>query len=83
MSQLTTSYQESLLNALKDPTEAAEYLTAAFEDGDRAALLLALQNVAAVHGFRPLPTELPPLDQLAALLARLDLHVAITVKAAS
>src|SRR5436853_4775824 len=34
MSRLTKSYRESLLQALQDPQEAAEYLTAALEEGD-------------------------------------------------
>ena len=34
MPKLTKSYQESLLQALQNPQEAAEYLTAALEDGD-------------------------------------------------
>src|SRR4030095_1436820 len=36
MPKLTKNYQESLLQALQNPQEAAEYLTAALEDGDSA-----------------------------------------------
>ena len=82
MSQLTTSYHESLVNALRDPGEAAEYLTAALEDGDPAVLLIALQNVAEARGLHPLPDTLPTLPALVALLARLGLEVTIGVKAA-
>lgn len=39
------SYNDSLLDALRDPAEAAAYLNAALEEGDQAALLLALRNV--------------------------------------
>ena len=39
-------YQESLIAALADPLEAAEYLNAALEDGDKELFLLALRNVA-------------------------------------
>jgi probable addiction module antidote protein len=39
------SYNDSLLEALRDPAEAAAYLNAALEEGDQAALLLALRNV--------------------------------------
>ncbi len=39
-------YQESLITALADPLEAAEYLNAALEDGDKELFLLALRNVA-------------------------------------
>jgi len=40
------SYQESLIAALADPLEAAEYLNAALEEGDKELFLLALRNVA-------------------------------------
>ena len=52
MPKLTKSYQESLLQALQNPQEAAEYLTAALEDGDSAVFLLALRNVADAQGMR-------------------------------
>lgn len=45
-----STYQEDLIEALKDPGEAAAYLNAAIEDGDRAVFLLALKDVAAAHG---------------------------------
>jgi len=45
-----TSYQEDLIEALKDTKEAAAYLNAAIEDGDREVFLLALRNVAQAHG---------------------------------
>jgi len=45
-----SSYQKDLLESLKDPCEAAAYLNAAIEDGDRAVFLLALRNVAEAHG---------------------------------
>ncbi len=41
----TTSYRESLLTALADPTEASAYLNAALEDSPQA-FLKALKNVA-------------------------------------
>ena len=39
-------YRDSLLEALRDPQEAAAYLDAALEAGDREAFLLALRHVA-------------------------------------
>ena len=45
-----TSYQEDLIEALKDTKAAAAYLNAAIEDGDREVFLLALRNVAQAHG---------------------------------
>lgn len=50
MPKKISSYQEDLIEALKDPGEAAAYLNAAIEDGDRAVFLLALKDVAAAHG---------------------------------
>ena len=45
-----SSYQKDLIASLADPGEAAAYLNAAIEDGDRAVFLLALRNVAEAHG---------------------------------
>jgi probable addiction module antidote protein len=45
-----TSYQKDLIESLKDPCEAAAYLNAAIEEGDRAVFLLALRNVAEANG---------------------------------
>lgn len=50
MAKKITSYQEDLIEALKDPREAAAYLNAAMEENDRAVFLLALRNVAEAHG---------------------------------
>jgi len=50
MTKKVTTYQEDLIEALKDPREAAAYLNAAMEEGDRALFLLALRNVAEAHG---------------------------------
>ncbi|MEW6325099.1 MAG: addiction module antidote protein [Nitrospirota bacterium] len=50
MAKKVTTYQEDLIEALKDPREAAAYLTAAMEEDDRAVFLLALRNVAEAHG---------------------------------
>lgn len=44
------SYQTELLEALRDPEEAAEYLNAALEEGDAEAFLLALRDVAETRG---------------------------------
>jgi probable addiction module antidote protein len=45
------SYQDYLLESLKDPQEAAAYMDAALELEDPAALLLALRQVAKAHGM--------------------------------
>lgn len=44
------SYQLDLVEALRDPIEAAEYLNAALEEGDKNVFLLALRNVAQARG---------------------------------
>jgi probable addiction module antidote protein len=96
MPKLTKNYQESLLQALQNPQEAAEYLTAALEDGDSAVFLLALRNVADAQGMRTVAHKAqlnrenlyrmlseqgnPQLGSLTALLDALNLRLAITVK---
>ena len=44
------AYQETLKKTLADPAEAAAYLNAALEEGDPAVFLMALKDVADVHG---------------------------------
>ncbi len=46
----STSYQDYLINSLKDPREAAGYLNASLEGGDIDVFLLALQNVVKANG---------------------------------
>ena len=50
MRKKSVSYQDYLINSLKDPEEAAGYLNAALEDGDTRVFLLALQNVIQAQG---------------------------------
>ena len=50
MAKKTTTYQEDLIEALRDPREAAAYLNAAMEEGERTLFLLALRNVAEAQG---------------------------------
>lgn len=44
------SYQDYLIESLKDPIDAAGYLNAALEGGDIQVFLLALQNVIKARG---------------------------------
>jgi len=46
----TVSYEEGLLERLKDPEYATGYLNAVLEGGDNEDFLLALQFVAKAHG---------------------------------
>ena len=57
MPKKTTTYQEDLIEALKDPREAAAYLNLAMEEEDRALFLLALRNVAEAHGGMTMVAE--------------------------
>jgi probable addiction module antidote protein len=43
-------YENWLIEQLKDPAEAAAYLEAVIEEGDQAALMLALRQVAMARG---------------------------------
>ena len=43
-------YKEELIQSLKDPKEAAEYLNAALEEGSPEVFLLALKDVAEALG---------------------------------
>lgn len=44
------SYQAELIESLRDPREAVEYLNAALEEDDPELFLLALRNVADAQG---------------------------------
>ncbi|MCG3204756.1 MAG: hypothetical protein KCHDKBKB_01472 [Elusimicrobia bacterium] len=44
------TYHEDLINDLKDPKFALEYLNACLEGGDEGTFLLALRHVAEAHG---------------------------------
>lgn len=46
----SNSYQTELIESLRDPREAAEYLNAALEEDDPELFLLALRNVAEAQG---------------------------------
>jgi len=47
---MSKSYKADLLEALRDPSEAAEYLNAALEDGDEDVFRLALKDVVEAIG---------------------------------
>jgi probable addiction module antidote protein len=53
MPKRTKKYEESLIESLKDPAEAAAYLNAHLEDNEKDSeelFLLALRDVAIAHG---------------------------------
>jgi hypothetical protein len=78
------SYQESLLAALRDPEEAAEYLHAALEDGNEQIFPLALRNVAEANelslGFGESASSLSTHQSLNTLLNNLHLRFATAAK---
>ena len=48
--QASLPYEDWLLEQLKNPVEAAAYLEAAIDEGDQAAIMLALRHVAQAQG---------------------------------
>ncbi len=50
MARITGDYHTEHIQWLKDPENAAGYLNAAIEEGDKDALLLALRNIAEAEG---------------------------------
>ena len=58
MARKRPTYHEDLLERLKDPTYAIEYLEAALEEGDMPEVfLLALRNVAEARGIARIARE--------------------------
>jgi probable addiction module antidote protein len=58
MARRQPKYHEDLLERLKDPAYAVEYLEAALEEGDMPdVFLLALRNVAEARGMTRLARE--------------------------
>jgi len=96
MTHLTKDYHASLIEGLRDPEEAAAYLTAALETQDMATFLLALRNVAEAKGMSALAAKAqlnreslyrmlseqgnPQLSSVQALLQALDLTLTVTAK---
>jgi len=50
MNRKSVPFEEELYDYLQNPENAAGYLTAVIEDGDREAFLLALRHVAQARG---------------------------------
>ena len=95
MTKASRPYKEGLLEDLKDPKEAAEYLTAALEDETPDVFLVALRNVAEAHGMKRLAEGAqlnresmyrmlsdqgnPQLSSLTSILHELGLRLAVEV----
>ncbi len=96
---LTVSYRDYLLASLRNPQEAAGYLNAVLAEGDQAAFVLALRDVAEAYGLDDLAakTQLdrqslvralsaranPKLANVAALLDALGMQLMIGTKRAA
>ena len=96
MSKASRPYKPELLKALRDPSEAAEYLNAAIEEGSNELFLLALRNVAEAHGMKKLSEDAqlnresmyrmlseqgnPQFTSLTAILRELGLKLSVEVK---
>ena len=67
-------YEDSLIEDLKDPAEAAAYLDATLELNDQGALLVALRQVAKAHGMaahtQPDDADRPPVSARSASMVR-------------
>lgn len=50
MAGKSVPYEDDLLKYLQDPANAADYINAAIEDGNREVFLLALRDVAKARG---------------------------------
>jgi probable addiction module antidote protein len=55
--KVTADYRQYLLERLRDPAEAVEYLNAALEEDDGPVFLLALRDVAEAHGIGKVAAE--------------------------
>jgi len=57
MNKLTEKYENNLKEDLRDPSEAAEYLNAALDDGSPEVFLMALKDVANAKGISEIARE--------------------------
>ena len=95
MSKTSTSYQEGLITDLANPDEAAAYLNAALEDGDKEVFLMALRDIAEAKGMARLSKKAklnresmyrmlsrrgnPQLSSLTSILENAGLRLAVQV----
>jgi probable addiction module antidote protein len=96
MTRVAEKYEDNLMQDLLDPVEAAEYLSAAFEDGDHEVFLLALRDVANAKGISEIARETklnrenlyrmlspkgnPKLKSLSSLLRSVGLRLSVKVE---
>jgi probable addiction module antidote protein len=96
MTNASRPYKPTLLEGLKDPKEAAEYLNAALEENEPELFLLALRHVAEAHGIKKLAEDThlnresmyrmlseqgnPQLSSLTAIFKKIGLRLAVEVE---
>jgi probable addiction module antidote protein len=54
---ITESYEDHLIESLKDPVYAKEYLNAALDDEDHRVFLMALRDVATAFGITKIAND--------------------------
>ena len=87
------SYDEYLIESLRDPKEAEAYLNAALDEEDSRVFLLALRDVAEARGGRKVIRENlarmlsrkggPSLQSLGALLSSLGFRLSVEARNAA
>ena len=96
MGKVTESYNENLKESLTNPSEAAEYINAALEDGSQEVLMMTLKDVADARGISKVARESnlnrenlyrilsskgnPKLTSLNAVLHSMGLKIAVKVE---
>lgn len=65
-------FEDYLIESLRDPAEAAEYLNAVLEEDDPELLLAALSDVARAHGLTKVAREVS--------ISRMGLYKALSRK---
>lgn len=77
---LLRDYRADLLEALKHPKEAAEYINAALDEEDPKALALALQDVAEAQTLAVSEEESEAFGHVRASLARAGLKLTVEAR---
>ena len=75
---LLRDYQRDLIEDLRDPREAAEYINAALEDGDCAVVANALRNVIEALSLPSPAEEAETLCRLKTFLGKAGLRLTVS-----
>lgn len=77
---LLRDYRAGLLEALKHPKEAAEYINAALDEEDPKALATALQDVAEAQALAVSVAESEAFGHIRATLAQAGLKLTVEAR---